>query len=99
MNGAGGDARHDEFRKLFRNFEEAQSVPNVGPFYPIKGLFEVNLKDHIARLALYFAEVRDDLLNNNGVVVSFFVGQKTSLTFPNNVEKVGLESVSNDFCN
>lgn len=99
LNRVGGDAGHDEFRELFRNVEETQGVPNVGPFYPIKGFFKVNLKDHIAQPTFHFPKVRDDFLDYDSMVTSSSFRQKTSLAFSDDIRKEGLESVGDDFGN
>lgn len=55
-------------------------------------------QDHTNFLPFHFPKVRDELLNNDGIVRSPSVGHKTCLDRINEVGKNRLDSIDNNFC-
>ncbi|KAF3638767.1 hypothetical protein FXO37_24231 [Capsicum annuum] len=74
-------------------------LSNERPFQPVKGIFQVYFKDHVAIFSFYFPEMIDDLLDNDGIIRGPPVGNEPRLGRDDKSKKKESQPISNDLYN
>ncbi|KAF3638856.1 40S ribosomal protein S25-4 [Capsicum annuum] len=74
-------------------------LSNERPFQPVKGIFQVYFKDHVAIFSFYFPEMIDDLLDNDGIIRGPPVGNEPRLGKDDKSKKKESQPISNDLYN
>lgn len=97
LNGARGNAGHDKLYELGREVEELQGRLSIRPLYPIKSLFQVNLKDYVTQLTLHLSKMRDDFLNYDGMIRGSPIGKEAGLAVSYDRREERLSFIGNDF--
>lgn len=65
-----GEVGNDKLTQHFRELEILKSILDLGPFNPIKNIFQINFHGYVAYLTSHFEKVRDHFLNNYGMIRS-----------------------------